>query len=350
MRATVRRRLVRQLRRVGLQVADLRPGTVVVTRTRARLEAAALGRGLGLVVDSTIARRRPQAPAAFLGSLLGTLPDLGLRVTEIGPAAALVTQEGAKVKTSAVSPGTTLLTEPGVVRRHRHEQDNGLSRYLATQQIMNVLELYRVNVVLDVGANKGQYARSLRRAGYKGHIVSFEPVGREFEELRRRAADDARWSVHQIALGRSDGSIEMNVVPGTLSSALPASDFGSTRYAKLQGAVVETVPVRRLDGILDEVLADVPDPRPYLKLDTQGFDLEAFAGLGDRAADVVGMQSEVAFLRIYEGMPRMPESLAAYEAAGFEVAGCYLVTREKRTARVLELDCVLVRADALPRA
>lgn len=306
MATTLARRLLRLLPRLGVHVVDLRPGTVVLTRSRPPVRVNRAGR------------------------------------------ATVVTPQDAKVTVREVSPGTTVVTEPGVVRRHRHEQDKALSAYLLSSQVMDVFGRYRVNVVLDVGANKGQYARSLRRAGYRGHIVSFEPVPREFEELRRRAEADPKWSVHQLALGREDGSIEMNVVPGTLSSALPASDFGATRYAKLQDAQVQTVPVRRLAGILDEVLAGVPEPRPYLKLDTQGFDLEAFAGLGDRAADVVAMQSEVAFLQIYEGMPRMPESLAAFEAAGFEVAGLYPVTRERRTARVLEFDCLMVRAGALP--
>jgi hypothetical protein len=99
----------------------------------------------------------------------------------------------------------------------------------------------------------------------------------------------------------------------------------------------------RLDAVLDEVLAPVADPRPYLKLDTQGYDLEVFAGLGERVADFVGMQSEVALLQIYEGMPRMPEALAAYESAGFEITALYPVSRDMRTARVLEFDCVMVR-------
>jgi hypothetical protein len=131
---------------------------------------------------------------------------------------------------------------------------------------------------------------------------------------------------------------------------LPPSEYGGQRYQSLTGATVETVRVVRLDEVLDEVLAHVPTPRPYLKLDTQGFDLEVFAGLGERTKDFVAMQSEVALLRIYEGMPRLPESLAIYEAAGFEIAGMYLVTRERKTARVLEFDCVLVRADALRTA
>jgi len=236
-----------------------------------------------------------------------------------------------------------------MVRRHAHQQDKALSAYLLASLTMDIFVRYEVNVVLDVGANKGQYALGLRRAGYRGRIVSLEPVTREFEELRRRSADDPNWHVRQLALGREDGSIEMRVVPGTFSSVLPPSEFGARSFKKLQHADVQRVPLRRLEGIFDELLADVPNPRPYVKLDTQGFDLEVFSGLGARAGDVVAMQSEVALLQIYEGMPRMSEALSAYEASGFEVAGFYPVTRERRTARVLEFDCILVRAASVRR-
>ena len=55
----------------------------------------------------------------------------------------------------------------------------------------------------------------------------------------------------------------------------------------------------------------------------------------------------MALLTIYAHMPRLPEALQVYEEAGFEVAGMYPVTREGRTGRVLEFDCLMVRVDAL---
>jgi FkbM family methyltransferase len=202
--------------------------------------------------------------------------------------------------------------------------------------------------LLDVGANKGQYAGKLRDAGFDGWIVSFEPVAGDFEVLARQAAHDPRWTVHQMALGRETGEIAMNIVPGTLSSLLPPTKFGAERYRQLQDVTSQKVQVRRLDEVWSEVTGHVPECRAYLKLDTQGFDLEAFAGLGARVEELVGMQSEVALLKIYEGMPTMTEALAVYEGSGFEVSGMFPVSRERRTGRVLEFDCVLVRQQALP--
>lgn len=252
---------------------------------------------------------------------------------------------GARVRTLA--PGAVLALQPRLARRHWFEAEQQLTRLAVHEHAAAILRLYRVNCVLDVGANRGQYARALRRAGFAGRIVSFEPVPATFARLQKAARADPEWIALPYALGREDGATAMHVVPGTLSSVLAPTRFGAGRYAQLRDPDRVEVPVRRLDGLLDDALAGLADPRPYLKLDTQGFDLEAFAGLGDRARELVGMQSELALMRIYEGMPRMPEALATYEEAGFEITALYPVSRQSRTARVLEFDCVMVRPSAL---
>jgi FkbM family methyltransferase len=214
-------------------------------------------------------------------------------------------------------------------------------------QLPALFEMYGVNCVIDVGAHEGEYAKRLRDGGYEGRIVSFEPVPRAFAELERVAAADSDWHVHRLALGRKEGVTTMNAVPGTLSSLRPPTEFGARRYKRLRDPEPVEVQVRRLDSMLDEVLQGLERPRPYLKLDTQGFDLDAFTGTGDRISEFVGMQSELALMQIYEGMPRLPEALGTYEEAGFDVAAMYPVSRQGKTARVLEFDCVMVRGSLL---
>ena len=299
------------------------------------MHSAAFGRRVRVPMSPTWRRR-----------ILGGLHALGFDVVNVAPGAVLVSRPRT-VERHKLARGAVLVTQPRLVRRHWPEVEKRLATYLAQQHVAELLAMYRVNCVIDVGANRGQYGRRLRRSGFDGYIVSFEPVPEVFDELRGAAADDPKWDAYPYALGREDGVTSMNVVPGTLSSVLAPTTFGSSRYAQLREPTTQEVEVRRMDGLLDSVLAHVPEPRPYLKLDTQGYDLEAFAGLGDRTRDFVGMQSEVALLQIYDGMPRMPEALQVYEAAGFEITGLFPVSRQSRTARVLEFDCVMVRADSL---
>jgi FkbM family methyltransferase len=243
--------------------------------------------------------------------------------------------------------GPTVLFDPAYARQRAGAFERGLTDFTARRHITWVLRELRVNVVLDVGANVGQYAEKLRRSGYTGRIVSFEPVADLCAALREKAATDAEWHVHQCALGEEDGEAEINVVPGTMSSLLDASAFGKDWSDRLRESHTEKVRVRRLQDVLDEASAGVEDPRVYLKMDTQGFDLQTFRGAGERVTELVGMQSEVSCVPIYDGMPRMAEQIGVYERAGFEITGMFSVSRDKPTLRVIEFDVVMIGPRAL---
>lgn len=246
---------------------------------------------------------------------------------------------------------TQVVTPSGVAEA---DLELRLARVLGERHVAWLLAAQAVDLVVDVGANVGQFARRLREHGYTGHVASVEPVPAYAAEVAAAAAGDDRWSVHPMALGATDGELSL-AVTDVFSSARPASDFGRDRFAQLAAsddAERVTVPQHRLDTVWDDLLAGVraagvDRPRVYLKLDTQGFDLQVFAGLGERVDEVVAMQSETSLVPIYDGAPRLPESLAVYEAAGFAVTGLFPISKAD-DGRVIEHDCVLVRDDRAP--
>ncbi|MEV1068429.1 FkbM family methyltransferase [Streptomyces sp. NPDC050263] len=307
--------------------------------------------------------------------LLALLPRIGVEVTDLGPGTAVVSRRGGPYRVTGADKDTWVLrrtrdaprsevVEGGAVRlgdtgvllmdAPDRQDERGLqlaaAAYLCAQHVAAMLELYGVNCVFDVGANTGQYAKGLRRHGYTGRIVSFEPTSQAFARLEAAASDDPDWRVYRCGLGREETTAEIHTGWKTMNSLLPASDYGKGRYGRFAKPDTEEIRVRRLAEVMDEALDGLADPRPYLKMDTQGYDLEVFAGAGDRIAEFAGMQSEVAVLKLYEGSPGMGEAVAAYEAAGFGITGMYPVTREAGTGRVIEFDCVLMRADAAPTA
>ncbi len=233
------------------------------------------------------------------------------------------------------------------VRQGRFEM--AVSEFLGREHAAWLLRQVGADVVLDVGANKGQYATSLRRNGFTGRIVSFEPIPQLVERLRGLAADDPDWTVVDCALGDDDGTAEINMSPGPLSSLLPASDFGRGWADNLKETTVQEIRIRRLADVWDEAMAGLDAPRPFLKMDTQGYDLETFRGAGDTVGRLVGLQSEVAMVPIYDGMPRLAEMLTTYEAAGFETTGLFPITRDRQTLRAIEFDLMMVGPAFEPR-
>jgi FkbM family methyltransferase len=245
--------------------------------------------------------------------------------------------------------GTDVVVDLERARRDPAMLQKRLAELLLREEVGWVLRATEANLVLDVGANAGQYGRALRAAGYRGRIASFEPVAGPFARLERAAAGDPDWRVYPWALGSEEGTTEINVAPGTMSSMLAASDFGRGWSDRLRRLEPETITVRTLDAVLAEVGAGLDPVRAYLKMDTQGFDLEVFAGARASLPFVVALQSEVACVPIYAGMPRLPEQLTRYEEAGFEAAGMYSVSRDRPTLRVIEFDVVMVRPQEVRR-
>jgi FkbM family methyltransferase len=216
----------------------------------------------------------------------------------------------------------------------------------------NVLESLGINCVVDVGANLGQYARMLRRYGYTGRIVSFEPVPGIYEKLEKRAEGDADWLTQRLALGSADENRLINVYGASeLSSLLPTSEYGRSAIKRKADDVVRVeVSVRRLDGLWSEIAGDLAEPRVFLKMDTQGCDLEVFDGARGCIEVVLGLQSELSVLPLYEGMPDYAKSLERYRRCGFEVSGFFPVFRDKQTHLLGEFDCVMIRPPAGPAA
>lgn len=211
-----------------------------------------------------------------------------------------------------------------------------------------LLDVAAVTTVLDVGANDGGFGRSLRRLGYRGRIVSFEPTRAAFGRLRRTTAGDGRWVAHNLALGDHDGRLEINVAgnDAASSSFLPMLDQhldaspGSAYVSK------EQVEVRRLDRMWSEVVA-AADERVFLKLDVQGAEgmvLDGAAGIMD---ELVGIQTELNLVRLYEGQIDYRDVLDRLDDAGFTLAGVVPGFFDPRTGRTLEIDGVFLRDGAL---
>ena len=143
-----------------------------------------------------------------------------------------------------------------------------------------LMESRAVDVVLDVGANAGQYGELLRERGYRGRIVSLEPVAEPFAELERRARADGSWEAHRLAASDSEGELTLNVTGDSRSSSvLPRNE----RFADVPGwehKETQVVPARRLDGLVPELLR--AGERAYLKLDVQGYERQVLTGLKPR--------------------------------------------------------------------
>jgi FkbM family methyltransferase len=149
----------------------------------------------------------------------------------------------------------------------------------------------------------------------------------------------------QYALGRTEGRRTINVPHSTVFSSLLRPNRQAQELFGDRASLTrpEEVDVRRLDSVLEELGEVVDTSRLFLKIDTQGFDLEVFAGLGRWTGEVAALQSELSVVPLYERMPDMLEALAVYESSGFVISGIYPVSVDEESLRTIEFDCMMVR-------
>jgi FkbM family methyltransferase len=210
-------------------------------------------------------------------------------------------------------------------------------------QLVAVLERFEVGVVLDVGANAGQYGSVLREWGYTGRIVSFEPQAEAHRLLTERADDDARWRVAPpMALGDRDGEVEIEVsAESDMSSILPQTELLRRISPSSRVIGCERVPIRRLDGLAEEYLKS--DEGAFLKIDTQGFEAEVLAGARQLLPRLRGVQLELSLVRCYEGEHDFRELIDALADAGLTPWLFFPGYFEHKLARQLQIDGVFMR-------
>ncbi|MEI6666735.1 MAG: FkbM family methyltransferase [Acidobacteriota bacterium] len=201
-----------------------------------------------------------------------------------------------------------------------------------------------IDVVVDVGANVGQYAEQLRHDGYTGWIVSAEPVRATYDALASRAAADSRWRTMNLAFGEQAGIAQINVSQmSEFSSCLTQLPAAQAFVPEARVLRQESITVARLD----DAFAEFPAGRAYLKIDTQGFEEQVLKGGAACLSNFLGIQMELSVVHLYEGTWRFHEAVAYMVERGFEISNILPVNFDPADqVSLLEVDCIFRRRAA----
>ena len=215
-------------------------------------------------------------------------------------------------------------------------------KLLLTKRIQRIISEYQIDCMIDVGANVGQYHDFLRNyVGYAGLIISFEPDPSNFDVLVKASQSDDLWIVKGYALGKENTTSTLNIMESSVFNSFFEPNHAETNQFIMHNTIKTTteVSVKRLDGVMPELIKKHKFSRAFLKLDTQGFDLDVFEGASNCLDMILGIQTEVAFISIYKNMPSAEQSFNAFRSKGYDVSGLYPVD-ESRFPYAVEFDCV----------
>lgn len=204
---------------------------------------------------------------------------------------------------------------------------------------MKLINHHGINLIFDIGANVGQYGAHIRESGYRGRIISFEPVSSSYQTLARVASADPLWETANVALGNFDGQSEINVAGNTFSSSLldmlPAHEKSAPESAYIRK---ETIMVRKIDSIINDYRHE--HDKIYLKIDTQGFEKNVIEGAGKSLADIVGIQMEVSLVPLYKDETLLADMIDFMNTRGFTLMSVEPGFSDAATGQLLQVDCL----------
>jgi FkbM family methyltransferase len=202
---------------------------------------------------------------------------------------------------------------------------------------VDFLQDRQVDLVFDVGANVGQFAESLRSRGYRGKIVSFEPVESVCQSLAATAHADGNWEAHNFALGAASGETVINVSEFYVYNSILKTTPVAIEFSR-ETAVThqETIQVRTLDEFASNLSGNL-----FLKIDTQGYEKQVLQGARKTMPRLKGILMELPIIHLYEGTWQFHEALEFMASAGFVPAQIHPVNyHSKDRVSLVEVDCL----------
>jgi FkbM family methyltransferase len=214
---------------------------------------------------------------------------------------------------------TSIAERRHYARRWPHvARDRGTRELLAGSGLELVPPWLDLNagVVVDVGANAGDWTAAVRLVAPRASVLALEPNEAMAEALRRRFRGDPLVSVRQVAVSDSCGIATLGVMANPAFSSLrrPAGGIGSLYEDPNWLSVVRQVEVETAP--LDELISDTSQVS-LLKIDVQGSEREVLAGAGQILSRVQAVLIELLFTPHYEGEASFGELDASLREAGF---------------------------------
>ena len=221
-----------------------------------------------------------------------------------------------------------------------------LKRYPDTdlRRRIQIIRHYGIDLVFDVGANRGQYARGLRKLGYSNEIVSFEPLSTAFRLLEQTAVHDKKWKVNNYALGNEDGSSVINVSENSFSSSiLNMKELHLNAAPAAKYVHQQEIQIKRLDTVFDSFYR--PDSRVMMKIDTQGYEKQVIDGAGGSLKNILLLQLEMSMAELYENELLFNEMINYLDQKGFRLVSLENGFYNPETGELLQVDGIFVSRD-----
>jgi FkbM family methyltransferase len=216
--------------------------------------------------------------------------------------------------------------------------------YYNKSRFPKIIDVNNINIIFDIGANKGQFCLKLLQNDFKGKIISFEPTIDAHFELVKLSKKYPNWIVHErIALAEKNGVGKINVAG---NSAMSSSflDMKSTHKESAPESLYissEDVKLITLDSIFNNYVMD--NDEVLIKIDVQGYEEQVLIGATDSLKKVRAVKLECSLVSLYEGDKTYEFYFNWLKKLGFTLFDLEAGHSHPTTGRLLQFDAIFVR-------
>lgn len=200
-----------------------------------------------------------------------------------------------------------------------------------------MFEKYQIDLILDVGANTGIFGKEVRNMAYRGDLISFEPLQAAFDKLSKAAENDPGWKTYNYALGAECGKQVINISANSHSSSiLDILDTHTKAESTASYVGRQEITIRTLDSVFSEIKGSAKEI--YLKIDTQGFELNVLKGAVQSLDDIHTIQLEMSLRRLYADQPLYSDIMAFLHSRDYTLIDIETGFADLKTGTLLQFD------------
>jgi FkbM family methyltransferase len=220
----------------------------------------------------------------------------------------------------------------------------GVDVKMTDEEILLKQILYNnIDMIFDIGANKGQFGELMYKLGYKGRMVSFEPLQSAYDILLKNCLNIEGWeAAEKCAIGSEDGEIEIHLSENSISSSvLDILEVHTDAAPDSRYTGTEKTKVYKLDTVFDSYTKG--SGSVLVKIDTQGYEEHVLNGSRFSMSKIKGLHVEVSLIKLYEGQALFEDIYRQITGYGFQMHGIQPAFVNKESGRVLQVDATFFR-------
>ena len=207
--------------------------------------------------------------------------------------------------------------------------------------LQKILNFHNIDIIFDVGASWGGYAKSLRRFGFKNRIISFEPVNASHEKLLKNSFNDSSWHVHKkiIVTNKNIKKQTINVTKDfDNSSLLNPTKLHYENHANAKLSHQEEIESDSLDNLVSHYLKD--EKNLMVKVDVQGTEIDVLKSLNNNIKKFKLVQIELSLHEMYEQQVLWKEIVGFMNDYNFDIWTIYPGYKKKSIGQLYQFDVI----------